>query len=95
AREQWTAVFARDWADLGPGHAAELAAAEAAGYARPRPLDEVLAELRQAWIVEQRCLARLALTEPRRDALRELAAPGPDPAAQLPVLEAACRRAAS
>ena len=26
AREQWIAVFGRDRADLGPGHAAELAA---------------------------------------------------------------------
>ena len=94
AREQWIAVFARDRADLGPGHAAELAAAEAASYARPRPLDQVLAELRRAWTVERRCLDRLALTGPRRDALRELIALGPDPAAQLPALEAACRRAA-
>jgi truncated hemoglobin YjbI len=33
AREQWLAVFARDRADLGPAHAAEQAAAEAARYA--------------------------------------------------------------
>ncbi|HYO36908.1 MAG TPA: AAA family ATPase, partial [Geodermatophilus sp.] len=95
AREQWIAVFARNGADLGPGHAAELAAAEAARYAQPRPLDQVLVELRRAWTVEQRCLDRLALTTPRRDALRELIALGPDPAAQLPALEAACRRAAN
>jgi exodeoxyribonuclease V alpha subunit len=93
ARQQWIAVFARDRADLGPGHAAGLAAAEAARYAQLRPLDQVLAELRRAWTIEQRCLARVALTEPRRDALRELIALGPDPAAQLPALEAACRRA--
>jgi ATP-dependent exoDNAse (exonuclease V) alpha subunit len=37
AREQWIAVFGRDRADLGPGHAAELAAREAAHYAPPRP----------------------------------------------------------
>jgi hypothetical protein len=95
AREQWIAVFARNGADLGPGHAAELAAAEAARYVRSRPLDQVLAELRRAWTVEQRCLDRLALTTPRRDALRELIALGPDPAAQLPALEAACGRAAN
>ena len=40
AREQWIAVFGRDRADLGPGHAAELAAREAARYAPLRPLDQ-------------------------------------------------------
>jgi hypothetical protein len=40
AREQWIAVFGRDRADLGPGHAAELAAREAARYAGLRPLDQ-------------------------------------------------------
>ncbi len=49
AREQWVAVFARDRADLGPAHAAEQAAAEAARYAQARPLEEVLAQLRAAW----------------------------------------------
>jgi hypothetical protein len=39
ARAQWIAVFGRDRADLGPGHAAELAAREAARYAPLRPLD--------------------------------------------------------
>jgi hypothetical protein len=33
AREQWTAVFGRDRADLGLAHAATLAAVEAARYA--------------------------------------------------------------
>jgi len=37
AREQWIDVFGRDRADLGPGHAAELAAREAAPYAPLRP----------------------------------------------------------
>ena len=32
ARQQWAAVFSRDWADLGPAHAARLAAEEAAKY---------------------------------------------------------------
>jgi exodeoxyribonuclease V alpha subunit len=74
AREQWVAVFARDRADFGPGHAAEQAAREAANYAQPRPLDDVLVDLHEAWDVEQRCLQRLARDEPRRDALREIAA---------------------
>ncbi|HLM05697.1 MAG TPA: MobF family relaxase [Blastococcus sp.] len=74
AREQWVAVFARDRADLGPAHAAGLAAAEAARYAPSRPLEEVLAELRAAWTAEQRCLNRLAYWEPQRDTLREVVA---------------------
>ena len=32
ARQQWAAAFSRDRADLGPAHAAGLAAAEAAKY---------------------------------------------------------------
>jgi exodeoxyribonuclease V alpha subunit len=35
AREQWISAFARDRADLGPAHAATLAAVEAARYAQP------------------------------------------------------------
>src|SRR5215211_5135577 len=54
AREQWLAVFARDRADLGPAHAARLAAAEAARYARQRPLEQALADLHEAWTAEQR-----------------------------------------
>jgi hypothetical protein len=40
ARDQWIAVFGRDRADLGPAHAAALAAAEAVRYgslAQPKP----------------------------------------------------------
>jgi hypothetical protein len=48
AREQWIAVFARDRADLGPGHATELAAREAAGYAPLRPPDRPTATPRRA-----------------------------------------------
>ncbi|WP_448623992.1 MobF family relaxase [Geodermatophilus sp. URMC 64] len=70
AREQWIAVFGRDRADLGPGHAAELAAREAARHATARPLEQVLADLHQAWTAEQRCLDRLAILQPLRDALR-------------------------
>ena len=39
AREQWIAVFGRDRADLGPGHAAELAAREAARDRQTGSLD--------------------------------------------------------
>jgi exodeoxyribonuclease V alpha subunit len=74
ARQQWIAVFGRDRADLGPGHAAQLAAAEAARYAQRRPLDQVLAELREAWTVEQRCLDRLASLQPQHDTLRAVVA---------------------
>jgi conjugative relaxase-like TrwC/TraI family protein len=74
AREQWVAVFARDRADLGPAHAARLAAAEAARYAQQRPLEQALADLHAAWTAEQRCLDRLASDLPRRDALRETVA---------------------
>ncbi|WP_093583922.1 MobF family relaxase [Geodermatophilus amargosae] len=74
AREQWIAVFARDRADLGPGHAAAQAAAEAASYATPRPLGQVLAELQLAWTVEQRCLEQLAVLEPWCDVLRQAVA---------------------
>ncbi|SDY90794.1 AAA domain-containing protein [Modestobacter sp. DSM 44400] len=74
AREQWLAVFTRDRADLGPGHATRLAAAEAARYATPRPLGQVLADLGQTWSLEQDCLDRLTHAEPRRDALRKVVA---------------------
>jgi exodeoxyribonuclease V alpha subunit len=40
ARMQWVDTFSRDRADLGPGHAAELAAEEASKYvmtAEPNP----------------------------------------------------------
>jgi exodeoxyribonuclease V alpha subunit len=72
AREQWVDVFARDRADLGPGHAGVLAAREAANYAQPRPLDQVLEELHGAWEREARCLERLERDEARRDDLREI-----------------------
>jgi hypothetical protein len=49
AREQWIAAFGRDRADLGPAAAGEAAARAAAGYRPPRPLSEVLADLRTAW----------------------------------------------
>ncbi|MCO7221780.1 MobF family relaxase [Klenkia sp. PcliD-1-E] len=97
ARQQWIAVFGRDRADSGPGHAAQLAAAEAARYAEPRPLDQVLAELREAWSAKQGCLDRLDGLQRQHDTLRAVVAlqaakkltqvgvPGctPDPAGRL------------
>ncbi|MBN1094019.1 relaxase domain-containing protein [Blastococcus sp. TML/M2B] len=92
AREQWLAVFARDRADLGPAHAARLAAAEAARYATPRPLEQALADLHSAWTAERRCLDRLASDLPRRDALREIVALESAHGDQLTVLEARYER---
>jgi hypothetical protein len=74
AREQWIAVFGRDRADLGPAHAAQLAATEAARYAQPRPVEQVVAELSEAWTAEQRCLDRLTVLQPQRETLRAVAA---------------------
>ncbi|TFV81181.1 TrwC relaxase [Blastococcus sp. CT_GayMR20] len=89
AREEWVAVFARDGADLGPAHAAEQAAAEAARYAPSRPLEGVLANLHAAWTTEQRCLQRLAYWEPQRETLREVIALEAPHAGELANLEAA------
>jgi hypothetical protein len=72
ARERWVDVFTRDRADLGPGHAAEQARREAVNYARPRPLEQVLAELHAAWNREARCLERLERDDSRRDDLRAI-----------------------
>nr|WP_239523975.1 MobF family relaxase [Geodermatophilus normandii] len=47
ARAQWIAVFGRDRADLGPGHAAELAAREAARDRQDRSLDRTAAAPRR------------------------------------------------
>ena len=74
ARERWIAVFGRNRADLGPAHAAELAAREAARYAPARPAEQALADLHRAWTAEQRCLDRLAFQEPQRDGLRQIVA---------------------
>jgi exodeoxyribonuclease V alpha subunit len=94
AREQWVAVFACDRADLGPAHAAEQAAAEAARYAPSRPLVEVLAELRAAWTTEQHCLDRLTFWEPQRETLREVVALEARHAGDLASLEATCEQTA-
>jgi exodeoxyribonuclease V alpha subunit len=87
ARTQWIAVFARDRADLGPAHAAELAAVEAARYATPRPLHRVLTELHAAWTAEQRCTEQLNALQARREVLRSLVAVDVDHADQLVALE--------
>ncbi len=94
AREQWIAVFARDRADLGPAHAAELASRESARYAQSRPLEQVLAELHQAWTTERRCLDRLTFHEPLRDALRQIVALEAGHADRLAAREAEYRNAA-
>ncbi|WP_138731546.1 MobF family relaxase [Modestobacter excelsi] len=83
AREQWIAVFARDRADLGPAHAAELAAREAARYVPTRPLEQVLADLHEAWTAEQHAELRLAITQPLRDRLRQLVELGGNPVQRL------------
>jgi hypothetical protein len=72
AREQWVAVFARNRADLGPTHAATLAAAEAERYAQLGPLEHVLHDLRTAWTVEAAAESRLEDAVRRRDLLRDI-----------------------
>ena len=94
AREQWVAVFARDRADLGPAQAAEQAAAEAARYSAPRPLEQVVADLHRAWTVEQNCLDRLAFCQPQHEQLREVVTLEAPHAGELASLEAARERAA-
>ena len=49
ARQMWVDAFARDRADLGPAHAAQLAATEAAKYVPLRPVEQVQAALWTTW----------------------------------------------
>jgi exodeoxyribonuclease V alpha subunit len=93
AREQWIAAFGRNRADLGPGHAAQLAATEAARYAAPRRLEQLLADLHAAWTVEQRCLDRLAVLEPWCDVLRQAVALEAAHSGELAQLDADSRQA--
>jgi exodeoxyribonuclease V alpha subunit len=95
ARERWLAVFARDRADLGPAHAAQQAAAEAARYAPVRPLDDVLAELRAAWTEQQRCRDLFARQQLQREALRSTVARHTESTQRLAVLQADCAQAAA
>ncbi len=94
AREQWIAVFARDRVDLGPTHAAMQVAAEAARYAVPRLLEQVLADLHAAWTAEQRCRDRLAVLEPWRDIVRQVVALEAAHVGELTRLDADSRQAA-
>ena len=89
ARQQWIAVFGRDRADLGPAHAAQLAAREAERYAPQRPLGDVLGELRQAWTDEANTQTRLIYTRQRRDLLRDIVAISEQRDAALPELHRA------
>jgi len=74
ARNQWVGTFGRDRADLGPAHAARLAAQEAGTYAPHRPLERALADLRQAWTREADLTDQLALNEHLRDQLAPIVA---------------------
>jgi hypothetical protein len=94
APQQWIAAFGRDRADLGPAHAAQQAAAEAARYAAPRPLDEVLTELQRAWSVEQRCVGQLTFWQPQCDILRRVMPLEAGHAEELSKVDAAYRRTA-
>jgi len=69
ARDQWISTFARDRADLGPAHAARLAAVEAATYATGRPLEAVLDDLRAAWTLQADLTAHIAEATSIRDEL--------------------------
>jgi conjugative relaxase-like TrwC/TraI family protein len=95
AREQWITAFTRDRADLGPTHAADLAAGEAQRYAPHRPLQEALAELHDSWTLEQNCLDQLTSDRHLRDQLREIIAITAERATTVPPLEAAYRTARS
>jgi thymidine kinase len=89
AREQWIATFTHDRADLGPTHAADLAAAEAQRYALHRPLQQALTELHQTWTIEQNCLDQLASDRRLRDGLRHTMVVTAQRDAVIPPLEAA------
>ncbi|PZS16462.1 MAG: TrwC relaxase [Pseudonocardiales bacterium] len=93
AREQWVAVFARDRADLGPAHAAAQAEREASRYAIHRPLEQVTADLHQAWSVEAELVELLARNEDWAGALREIVTLRHEQQRQLPMLDTARRRA--
>ena len=72
ARAQWMATFSRDRADLGPAHAARLAALEAATYATGRPLEQVLIDLRAAWTLQADLTAHIAQATSIRDELARI-----------------------
>ena len=72
ARDQWIEVFNRDRADLGPAHAARLAAQEAAQYATHRRLGAALSDLRDAWTQERALAQDLTAARGERDQLAEV-----------------------
>jgi len=72
ARAQWISTFSRDRADLGPAHAARLAALEAATYATGRPLERVLIDLRRAWTFEADLTGHIAEATSIRDELARI-----------------------
>jgi thymidine kinase len=72
ARAQWISIFSRDRADLGPAHAARLAASEAATYATGRPLEAVLIDLRRAWTLQADLTGHLAEARSMRDELARI-----------------------
>jgi hypothetical protein len=72
ARNQWIEVFSRDRADLGPAHAARLAAQEAAQYATHRPLGAALSDLRDAWTQEHTLVEHLTAARHERDQLTQV-----------------------
>jgi len=72
ARDQWIEVFNRDRADLGPAHAARLAAQEAAQYATHRPLGAALSDLRDAWTQEHTLVEHLTAARHERDQLTQV-----------------------
>ena len=72
ARNQWIEVFNRDRADLGPAHAARLAAQEAARYATHRPLGAALSDLRDAWTQEHTLAQHLTAARHERDQLTQV-----------------------
>jgi exodeoxyribonuclease V alpha subunit len=72
ARDQWIEVFNRDRADLGPAHAARLAAQEAAQYATHRPLSAALSDLRDAWTQEHTLVEDLSAARHERDQLTQV-----------------------
>jgi hypothetical protein len=72
ARDRWVATFARERADLGPAHAAALAAQEASRYAQLRPVDEALADLHAAWAAQAQFADELDRTERCRDMLADI-----------------------
>jgi hypothetical protein len=66
------ATFSRDRADLGPAHAARLAASQAATYATGRPLEQVLDDLRAAWTLQADLTGHLAQAASVRDELARI-----------------------